>query len=82
MPGPDNVGPRLLKEAANEIIDPLLYLLNISLSTGTVPNLLKMAKVIQVYKKGVRSLIQNYRPISLLSIFDKILEKNNVFSVV
>ena len=70
-----NISPRLLKEVANEIIDPLLYLFNLSLSTGTVPNSLKMAKVIPVYKKGVRSLIQNYRPISLLSIFDKILEK-------
>jgi len=81
-PGPDNIGPRLLKEVANEIIDPLLYLFNLSLSTGTVPNSLKIAKVIPVYKKGMRSLIQNYRPISLLSIFDKILEKNNVFTVV
>ena len=49
-PGPDNIGPRLLKEVANEIIDPL-YLFNLSLSTGTVPNSLKIAKVIPVYNK-------------------------------
>jgi len=55
-PDPDNIGPRLLKEVANEIIDPLLYLFNLSLSTGTVPNSLKMAKVIPVYKKECEKL--------------------------
>ena len=74
-PGPDSIGPRLLKEVINEIIDPLVYLFNLSFSTGLVPESLKLAKVIPVYKKSDRSYVGNYRPISLLSIFDKILEK-------
>ena len=73
--GPDNIGPRLLKEISPAIIQPLLYIINLSLSTGVVPDKLKLAKVIPIYKKGEHSLPQNYRPISLLSIFHKILEK-------
>jgi len=73
-PGPDNIGP-LVKAVADEIADPLCYLFNLSFLTGVVPNALKIAKVIPIYKKGEKSSIENYRPISLLSVFDKILEK-------
>ena len=74
-PGHDNIGPRLVKAVADEIVDPLCYLFNLSFLTGVVPNTLKIAKVIPIYKKGDKSSIENYRPISLLSVFDKILEK-------
>jgi len=53
------------------IIQPFLYIINLSLSTGVLPDKLKLAKVIPVYKKGDHSLPQNYRPISILSIFRK-----------
>jgi len=69
------IGPRLVKAVADEIADPLCYLFNLSFLTGVVPNALKIAKVIPIYKKGEKSSIENYRPISLLSVFDKILEK-------
>jgi len=42
-PGPDNIGPKLLKEIATEIVEPLLYLFNLSLLTGLVPDSLKIA---------------------------------------
>jgi len=74
-PGPDMITPKLLKSIANEIINPLLYLFNLSLSTGTVPSALKLAKVIPVHKKADKYLASNYRPISLLNVIDKILEK-------
>ena len=74
-PGADNIGPKILKEIAHEVIPPLTYIFNLSFSTGVVPDSLKLAKVIPIYKKGDKSEPGNYRPISLLTVFDKIMEK-------
>jgi len=57
------------------IIDPLEYIFNLSLYTEKVPTKMKTAKVIPLFKKGKTDLMSNYRPISLLSIFDILLEK-------
>ena len=48
---------------------------NLSFEKGIVPDKLKTAKVVPVYKGGDSCLPQNYRPITLLSVFDKLLEK-------
>ena len=74
-PGPDNIGPELLKSVAPVILNPLLCIYNLSFSTGVVPDALKVARIVPVYKKGDDGQLQNYRPISLLSSFHKILEK-------
>ena len=50
---------------------PLNYSI-ISFQQGIVPSQLKIAKVIPVFKKGDKTRIENDRPISLLSIFDKV----------
>jgi len=74
-PGSDNINTKILKEIIDNIMLPLIHIYNLSFKTGIVPDLLKVAKVIPIYKKGEKHLPGNYRPISLLSIFDKILEK-------
>ena len=74
-PGPDNIGPKLIKEVAEILIDPLVHIFNLSLTTGVVPDKLKIAKIIPVFKKGDPQLPSNYRPISLLNVFSKLLEK-------
>ena len=74
-PGEDSISPRLIYDVAAEIAAPLEYLFNFSLSSGVVPDRLKIANVIPIYKKGSKFTPSNYRPISLLNIFNKVLEK-------
>jgi len=58
-PGPDNIGPRLIKEIQQSILDPLLHIINLSFSSGVFPDLLNIAnaKVVPIYKKEDRSLM-------------------------
>jgi hypothetical protein len=74
--GEDGFGPCLIKESKQFICEPVVYLFNLSLVKGIVPDKLKIAKVIPLFKKGDENLCDNYRHISLLSIFNKLLEKN------
>ena len=74
-PGPDGIRPKVIKNIANEIVEPLLHIFNLSICTGKVADDLKLAKVIPLYKKGETYLPGNYRPISLLNVFDKLLER-------
>jgi len=55
--------------------NPLSKVFNISLSVGEFPDKLKLAKVIPVYKTDNKLCVNNYRPISGLSVFSKILER-------
>ena len=64
-----------LKLVADILAIPLCRIINLSFSKGVFPELLKTAKVIPIFKAGSSEEVNNYRPISLLSIFDKIIEK-------
>jgi len=65
----------LIKEVIGAIVDPLLHIYNLSLNKGIVPEQLKTAKVVPISKKDDKSQACNHRPISLLSVFDKLLER-------
>ena len=73
--GFDDIRSSVVKSVISFISHPLAYIFNISLLTGSVPSNLKIAKVIPVFKNGDPKDIQNYRPISVLPCFSKILER-------
>ena len=73
--GYDDISTKLLKEVKHEIVEPLTYVINQSLACGIFPDHLKIAKITPIYKKGNKSAIDNYRPISLLPSCSKIFEK-------
>ena len=73
--GPNSIPTRILHLLADDICKPLSMIFNLFFSSGQYPNLLKMAKTIPIFKKDSRLLVCNYRPISLLSNVNKILEK-------
>ena len=64
----------LLKNALGVIYEPLIYLFQLSFEKGVFPDDLIIAKVTPIYKVGDSSGISNYRPISVLACFSKILE--------
>ena len=73
--GLDNIPPRLVKEGAEEISAPLSILLNRSLRSGIFPTLEKQAKISPIHKSDSRSSLNNYRPISVLNTFSKVIER-------
>ena len=73
--GIDGIKPRFLKDGAEIIKSAITHIINLSISTENVPDLLKQAIVKPLYKKGSRLEVGNYRPVSLLCIISKILEK-------
>ena len=63
------------------ITPPLCKLFNISVISGTIPEEWKLANIVPVHKKGDKEYAENYRPISLLCITSKVLERcvlNNI----
>ena len=73
--GHDNITSSLIKDIKHEIAIPLTILFNKSIHSGRVPDDIKLAKVIPIYKAKDKELLNNYRPISLPPTTSKILEK-------
>jgi hypothetical protein len=74
-PGYDRIAASFVKDNANEFLEPLSHIVNRSLLSGVFPKAFGLAKVFPLYKSNDAGDIANYRPISLLSVFSKILEK-------
>ena len=64
----------VIKEVLDLIVQPLTYITNLSLSSGIVPDQMKIARVVPLFKTGDLSQFTNYRPVSVLSAFSKCLE--------
>ena len=57
------------------IARPLTFIIKYSMLSGDVPNDMKLARVTPVFKHGDPTVVKNYRPISVLSSFSKIIER-------
>ena len=73
--GPNSIPTKVLHFLQDQISNHLATICNLSFSTGVFPAILKIVKVIPIYKKNSKLEVSNYRPNSLLSNFDKIFEK-------
>ena len=74
--GHDNISTNALKKMLPSILTSLTYIINLSLRQGVFPRIWKLAKVIPLFKNnGEKFDMKNYRPIALLPVMSKILEK-------
>ena len=73
--GLDELPGVLIKDSASVIWKPLSYLLNLSLKTSQVPRPWKITKITPIFKSGDFSNTDNYRPIHVLPIASKVLER-------
>ena len=83
--GPDALPARILKECANELAPSLCFLFNKSIKSGKLPDEWLSANVIPVHKKSDKANVENYRPISLLCLCSKVLERclvNSIFTYI
>ena len=73
--GPDEVPNIFIKSCSSHLAEPLSFLFNLSLSSGVFPDEFKVASVTPIFKSGDKSDVTNYRPISILNGFSKVLER-------
>ena len=73
--GHDKIPVWIVKNTIDLISEPICNFVNFSIETGIVPDQMKIARLIPIYKSGENNLFSNYRPISVLPIFSKILER-------
>merc|ERR1711888_315325 len=73
--GLDNIDSYVLKLVRNEVAPVLTHIVNLSISQSIFPCSWKTAKVIPLHKKEGSLLPKNYRPVSLLSVLSKVLER-------
>lgn len=73
--GYDNIPVKLLKMIKHLVSEPLAHIVNLCLSQGIFPSELKISTVYPIYKKGPKTELGNYRPVSILSNVSKIFEK-------
>lgn len=74
--GFDEISPKILKLSLPYIVESLTHIYNLCISNGTFPDQLKIAKVTPIPKSKEVSDINNYRPISVLPILSKPLERH------
>ena len=73
--GLDQIDTNIIKLVKNEILPSLTHIINLSIQQSTFPANFKIAKVVPLFKKDDKLDPKNYRPVAILPIFSKILER-------
>ena len=73
--GLDGIPSRFIKDSAGSVTMPIAHIINLSIITGVVPDDLKSARVVPLFKKNDNTETGNYRPVSILNIVSKVLER-------
>ena len=73
--GIDGIPVRLLRDASVSIAMPVTKIINQSFKSGTIPTEWKEAKIIPIFKARKKTAMKNYRPISVLPLVSKIMDK-------
>ena len=76
--GLDEIPAKYLKDGSSVISKLLTHIINLSITTGSIPDDLKMARIVPLYKKNSKTNVGNYRPITVLSVISKVFEKVTV----
>ena len=74
--GLDYIETKNIKLIKPEILPAIVHIVNLSISTQKFPTPWKRAKIIPLHKKGDLLDPKNYRPVAILSVFSKILERS------
>jgi len=74
-PGPDELRADIIQNVVDSIASPLSHICNLSFSMGVFPNELKVAKITPIFKKDDAMVFGNYRPVSVLSVLSKVMER-------
>ena len=73
--GVDNVDTYIIKLVVEDILPAVTHIVNLSIQQAVFPSLYKVAKVIPLFKKGDPLLTKNYRPVAILCILSKVIER-------
>lgn len=73
--GHDGIPTRVLKDNIEILCSPICHVFNLAFATSSYPDILKIAKVVPVFKSGDSNQPENYRPMSVLSVINTVFEK-------
>ena len=77
----DQIPAKFLRDGAEVLAFPLRNIINLLIKLSTFPEVCKIAKLRPIFIKGARTDPKNYRPISLLPLVSKVIEKPVHFQI-